>query len=166
MNITFIGMSGVGKSTIGKKIASDFRYKFIDIDKIIEKEKGVSLQFLLDKVGDNEFVRLEEQVILNLPFIKNTVISPGGSVIYSEKTMNYLRSISKIVYLRSSLEEIEKRISRNKELRGIVGLKNKTFTEIYSERVPLYERYADIQIDVLNKSPKIISQEIRKKIGI
>jgi len=166
MNITFIGMSGVGKSTIGRKLASDFGYKFIDIDKIIENKEGINLQTILDKMGDSEFIKLEEQSVLGLSFVKNTIISPGGSIIYSDRALNYLKSISTIIYLGVSLKEIEKRLSSSKKLRGIVGLKHKTLTELYNERVPLYEKYADIQIDVTDKNLDIVIQEIKSRIGI
>jgi shikimate kinase len=166
MNVTFIGMSGAGKSTIGKKVSLDLGYRFVDIDKIIEKKEGVDLQTILDKVGDGEFIKLEEQTVLNLSFVKNTIISPGGSVIYSDKAMNYLKSISTIIYLEVFLKEIEKRLSSSKELRGIVGLKQKTLAELYSERIPLYKKYADVQIDVIGKNLDIIVQEIKKRIGI
>jgi len=166
MNVTFIGMSGVGKSTIGRKIASDLGYKFIDVDKIIENKEGVNLQTILDKIGDSEFIKLEEQSVLGLSFVKNTIISPGGSVIYSDRALNYLKSISTIIYLEISLKEIEKRLSSSKELRGIVGLKQKTLAELYNERIALYEKYTDVQINVSGKNPDIIIQEIKKRIGI
>lgn len=164
MNVTFIGMSGAGKSTIGKKVALDLGYRFIDIDKIIENKEGFDLQTILDKVGDSEFIKLEEQAVLGLSFVKNTVISPGGSVIYSGKAMNYLKSISTIIYLEVSLKEIEKRLSSSKELRGIVELKHKTLAELYNKRTPLYEKYADVQIDVTGKSLGTIIKEIIRKI--
>jgi len=166
MNITFIGMPGAGKSTIGEKIAKDFGYKFIDIDKIIEDDKKIGLQSILNQIGDKEFIKLEEQTVLNLSSVQNSIISPGGSVIYSPKAMNYLKSISTIIYLNISLEEIEKRVSSSKESRGIVGLKDKTLIEVYNKRTPLYKQYADIQIDVTDKGLNTVIQEIRKKLGI
>jgi shikimate kinase len=166
MNITFIGMPSVGKSTIGKKIALELGYKFIDIDKIIENKEGINLQTILNKIGDSQFIKLEEQSVLGLSFVKNTIISPGGSIIYSDKALNYLKSISTIIYLEVSLKEIEKRLSSSKELRGIVGLKHKTLAKLYNERIILYKKYADIQIDVTGKNLDIIVQEIKKRTGI
>ena len=159
-------MSGVGKSTIGKKLASDIGYEFIDVDKIMESREGVVLQEILDKMGDEGFIKLEEQAILNLSSIQNSIISPGGSVIYSDKAIEHLKSISTFVYLKISLEELEKRLPISKRIRGIVGLKHKTLAELYNERTPFYEKYADIIIDVVDKNPDIVIREIKNKIGI
>jgi shikimate kinase len=146
MNITLIGMSGVGKSHIGRELSSKVGYNFIDIDEIIERSSGKKLQEMIDELGNEKFLKIEEKAILGIGRIDNSVISPGGSSIYSEKAMNFLKSISKIVFLSATLEEIKKRTS-NFSKRGIVGLE-RGLEKIFDERLPLYRKYADITIDL------------------
>ncbi|MDO8460474.1 MAG: shikimate kinase [Nanoarchaeota archaeon] len=93
MNITLIGMPAVGKSFFGKALAEKIKYNFIDIDKLIEESKCMSIQSIIDNFGEKELLKKEENQTLNLK-VKNTVIAPGGSAIYSDKAMNFLKKTS------------------------------------------------------------------------
>ncbi len=146
MNITLIGMSGVGKSRIGRELADKLGYNFIDVDEIIERSSGKKLQEMIYELGNEKFLKIEEKAILGIGRIDNSVISPGGSSIYSEKAMLFLKSISKIVFLSATLEEIKKRTS-NFSKRGIVRLEM-GLEKLFDERLPLYRKYADITIDL------------------
>lgn len=139
-------MSGVGKSRIGKLLSTKLNYSFIDIDRMIEMGNSKKLQDIVDCLGDEKFLKLEENAIMGIGKISNSVISPGGSSIYSERAMNFLKSISKIVFLNASLEEI-KRHTVDFSGRGIVGLKEKGLDRLFEERLPLYKRYAGVTID-------------------
>ncbi len=147
MNITLIGMAGVGKSTVGKELAQKLGYKFLDVDELIEQKTKLRLQQLIDRYGDDEFIKIEEETVLKLGKIQNYVISSGGSVIYSKKSMEFLKKISKVIFLDASFELILKRIG-NKESRGIVGLKNKDLSVLFKERKHMYEKYADVVLDM------------------
>jgi shikimate kinase len=150
MNITLIGMAGVGKSTIGRALAKRLDYTFIDIDGMITQRAGMPLQTLIDNQGDSALLRLEEEVILGLEQVDNCVISPGGSVVYSEEAMRYLKRISKIVFLDAPFRNIAKRIP-NARKRGIVGLRDRSLKELFEERLVLYNKYADLSINVRGK---------------
>ena len=80
-------MAGAGKSTIGRALAKRLGYTFIDVDHLIRENTGMPLQTLIDKEGDLAFIRFEEEAILRLGQVDRSIISPGGSVIYSEKAM-------------------------------------------------------------------------------
>lgn len=161
MNITLIGMSGVGKTRIGSLLSAKLSYRFIDIDRIIEENSGKKLQELIDGLGNEEFLEMEENAILNITDTSNTVISPGGSAIYSEKAMNFLKSISTVVFLDASLTEIKRRTSDFFD-RGIVGLKEKGLKRLFEERIPLYRKYADITINVEGFSDEQIADGLIK----
>jgi len=163
MNITLIGMSGVGKSRIGRLLSKKLSYSFIDIDRIIEKTNGKKLQEIIDCLDEEKFLKLEEKAIISIGKPSNSVISPGGSSIYSDRGMNFLRSISIIVFLNASLEEIKRRTADFSE-RGIVGLKEKGLEKLFEERQPLYKRYADITIDLNEFNEEIIASTIVKHI--
>lgn len=146
-NITIIGMAAVGKSAVGKVLAEKLSFKFIDIDGLIEKKFNLKLQEIIDKYGEKKFLEEEEKAVLALEDIEKCVISPGGSVVYSDKAMKFLKENSRIFFLDAPLEIIELRI-KNYEARGIVGLKNKSVEEIFNERKPIYEKWADIKIEI------------------
>lgn len=147
MIITLIGMAGGGKSTVGKVLARHLGYKRIDTDNLIENETGKKLQSLIDENGDMALIDIEEGCILSLQLPDNCIISTGGSVVYSEKSMNYLKEHSTVVFLDVPFNTLEKRLS-NIGSRGVVGLKDGSLNDIFLERYPLYQKYADITINV------------------
>lgn len=166
MNISLIGMSGVGKSIIGKELANRLKYRFIDVDEIIEKKTGMRLQQIIDNSGDEEFLRIEEKSVLGLNDLKNCVISSGGSVVYSEKIMKFLKKNSVVVFLDASLESIKSKTDFSS--RGIVGLKKKGLETLFMERLPLYRKYSDLTIEIskdddTNFIIKSIIEKIKEK---
>ena len=145
MNITLIGMAGAGKSTVGKRIAKKLGYDFIDIDYVIEAKTGMKLQQIIDKMGDEKFIEIEEKAVLDLEGLKNYVFSPGGSIIYSQAAMDFLKRNSTIIFLDVPFKVIDARL-RNRANRGIIGLKNKPLETLFNERLILYKKYADITV--------------------
>ena len=144
-NITFIGMAGSGKSFLGELLAKKIGYEFVDVDKVIESH-GEKLQDIIDKKGEDAFLKIEEKTILGLKGNKK-IFSPGGSCVYSSKAMNYLRKISLVVFINVSYNIIKKRLEKaGLHKRGIVGLKNKPLRELYHTRKPEYEKYAHVEI--------------------
>ena len=163
MNITLIGMSGAGKSRIGKLLSNKLNFSFIDVDRIIEKANGKKLQNIIDCLGDEKFLKLEEKAIMSIGKTCDSVICPGGSSIYSDRAMNFLKSISKIVFLNASLDQIKTRTVDFSE-RGIVGLKEKGLEKLFEERLPLYKRYAGITIDLKDFDDEIIVNMIIENV--
>ena len=157
-NISFIGMAGCGKSTIGGVLSSQLGISFVDTDLLIEEKFKLSLEQLKKKKG-YEFVRqAEEEVILRLDEnIK--VISTGGSAVYSEKSMLHLSSFSKIMYINTPLDEIKQRIGNGQE-RGLAAPDGLSIDDIYKERVPLYNKWADITLNGNKSIEDLISKII------
>jgi shikimate kinase len=160
MNITLIGMAGAGKSTIGRALAKCIGYTFIEVDHLIKENTGMPLQTLIDKQGDSALIRFEEEAILRLGQVDRCVISPGGSVVYSEKSMEHLKKISKIIFLDTTFRSIARRLP-NARKRGIVGLRDRSLKELFEERMVLYQKYADFSIKLKGKEN---IQEIAEKI--
>ena len=138
-NVTLIGMPGSGKSTIGVILAKALRYEFLDSDLLIQKEEKRKLSEIIAQDGPERFMEIENRVNVAI-HVTDTVIAPGGSVIYCEEAMEHLKSIGKVIYLKLSLEALSKRLGDLKG-RGVL------LKDLYEERVPLYEKYADITID-------------------
>ena len=158
-NITLIGMPGVGKSTVGVVLAKVMGYQFIDADLVIQEKEGRLLKEIIAGEGMDGFLKVEERVNAGLD-VQLSVIAPGGSVIYGEAAMNHLKEISEVVYLKMSYEEMEKRIG-NVVDRGVALKPGFTLRDLYNERVPYYEKYADITIDEEGKTPGETVDELR-----
>ncbi len=160
-NITLIGMPGSGKSYIGKKLAEKLGYKLVELDSILEHEYNLPLQKILDNLGEDAFLKKQaEDIITNTQNHQGLVVSPGGSIVYTDYAMEHLKKISQIIYLETSLKVIEERIALVP--RGIVGLKNKTLEELYRERTLLYKKYATTTIDGEQDAEKVVSDIVNQ----
>lgn len=147
-NVVLIGMPGAGKSTLGVVLAKILGYEFIDADLLIQSKLDKTLQKIIDACGPDGFIEVENEVLCTLS-AKRAVIATGGSAVYSDEAMEHLRSIGTVVYLRISYEELESRLGGLHE-RGVV-MKNgmgMSLHDLYEERRPLYEKYADVTIDI------------------
>lgn len=151
-NIVLIGMPGAGKSTIGVLLAKTMLMDFCDTDLIIQKKEGTALCEIIKEKGTDEFIRIEDEIIGAQKF-ENCVIATGGSAVYGENAMKNLKENGTTVYLKVSADELEKRIC-NIHTRGIAMKEGTTIAELYAERAPLYERYADITVDCSDSTPE------------
>lgn len=161
-NITMIGMPSSGKSTVGVLLAKRLGFSFVDVDIVIQEKEGRLLKEIIADEGMDGFLKVEERVNAELD-TSLSVIAPGGSVIYGEKAMEHLKEISEVVYLKMSYEEMEKRIG-NVVDRGVALKPGFTLRDLYNERVPYYEKYADIVIDEEGKTAGETVDELRRII--
>lgn len=144
-NIVLIGMPGAGKSTIGVLLAKSMLYSFTDTDLIIQSKYGTSLCDIIEKEGTQGFLDIEDAVISECDFC-NCVVATGGSAVYGENAMAKLRESSTVVYLKLPLEELKKRLG-DIRTRGVAMPCGTSLDELYAERSPLYERYADVTVE-------------------
>ena len=144
-----IGMPGSGKSTLGLALAEQIGYTFVDVDRVIEAETGKLLKEIIAEQGDDGFLKVEEEINASLR-AERTVFAPGGSVIYGPKAMEHLKEIATIVYLKVPFEELEKRLGNLQE-RGVVLKDGMTLRDLYNERLPYYDRYAEVIMDETGK---------------
>ena len=163
MIITLIGMPGCGKSTVGKVLAKQLDLDLLDTDALIEAQENKTLQQIVDAHGNIAFRAIEEQVLTAMP-LSPSVISTGGSVVYSEKIMARLSATSLVVYLRARLTTIEYRVSLAPQ-RGIAAEGQQTLSDLYAERVPLYERYGEVVIDCDDETPESIADTLAKTVA-
>lgn len=158
-NITMIGMPSSGKSTVGVLLAKRLGFSFVDVDIVIQEKEGRLLKEIIADEGMDGFLKVEERVNAGLD-VQLSVIAPGGSVIYGEEAMKHLKEISEVVYLKMSYEEMENRIG-NVVDRGVALKPGFTLRDLYNERIPYYEKYADITIDEEGKTPGQTVDELR-----
>lgn len=147
-NIVLIGMPGAGKSTLGIVLAKILNYDFIDADLVIQNQCDRTLQKLIDACGPEGFIQVENEILRELEASKS-IIATGGSAVYSDEAMKHLTEIGTVVYLQISFDELVSRLhdlqERGVVLKGGIGM---SLRELYDERRPLYEQYAEITVDV------------------
>ena len=151
-------MPGSGKSTSGRLLAQSLNYELVDSDELICQQHQRSLQNIVSKDGYMKLRQYEEQVILGLDVVK-TVISTGGSAMYSSAAMSHLTAISKIVYLQVPYDIIADRI-KNLDTRGLAKQPQQTLFDLYQERKNLYQKYAEITVDATS-SAEAVAEEIK-----
>ena len=159
-NIVLIGMPSSGKTTIGQPLASALGKLFIDTDAAINERENKALRDIVNQDGLKRFLEIQEEVILGMN-LENYIIATGGSVIYGDASMKYLKQGGTVIYLKIAQEELEKRIKTERRFARNLG---QSFEDIYNERSPLYEKYADIVVDCNEKSEEEIVEEILVRI--
>lgn len=162
-NLVLIGMPGAGKSTVGVLLAKRLGFDFLDTDVLIQTLEGRTLQEIVDAEGAEQLRRIEERVLSGLK-ASHSVIATGGSAVYSAKAMSALGASGLIVNLYYSLSVIERRVN-NHDTRGLVKAPGQSFSDLYQERIPLYQQYADITIDAADEAPDQVVERVIEAIG-
>ena len=158
-NIILIGMPGAGKSTLGVLLAKELAKGFVDTDLLIQEHAGKSLQAILDQQGYMVLRAMEEDVLCRMDSV-NCVIATGGSAVYSENAMSRLKQGGVCIYLRLSLPSVQGRV-HNLDSRGIAAADGQSLADVYAERQPLYEHYADFTIECDNKAVEQVLSELQ-----
>ncbi|MCR4720117.1 MAG: shikimate kinase [Lachnospiraceae bacterium] len=143
-------MPASGKSTVGVILAKVLGMEFVDSDLVIQKRESLKLSEIIETCGVEGFLRAEEEALLSIR-AEGTVIATGGSAVYSEAGMNFLKQNATVVYLKVGLKPLKKRLHDIKG-RGVVLRGGETFDEMYAERTALYEKYADVVVEEKNGS--------------
>lgn len=155
-NIILIGMPGCGKSTVGVVLAKTMGYRFIDSDLLIQESEHRLLSKIIEQEGLDGFNKIENKVNASIN-TDRSVIATGGSVVYGKEAMEHLKKTGAVVYIKLPYEEIAHRLV-NLAKRGVSIKKGQTLLDLYNERVPLYEKYADIIIEEKGMSiPQTVS---------
>lgn len=159
-NIVLIGMPGVGKSTVGVILAKVLGYQFIDADLVIQKRENRLLHEIISEEGLDGFLKAEKNA--NVYIAQNeekSIVATGGSVVYCEKAMQELKKTGRVIYLELEYDQLKKRLG-NLKGRGVVLKDGQDLRGLYEERIPLYEKYADLTVNEKNLDVEQTLQKI------
>ena len=140
-NIVLIGMPSSGKTTLGELLAKKLGKKFIDIDLEIEKKIGISISDFILKNGERNFREIEKQIIKLTSMEQGVVISTGGGSILDRENVIYLRYNGKLYFINRSIENLQ--FTNNRPLTNT----HEKLVNKYNERLPVYKKVADVEID-------------------
>ena len=165
-NIVLIGMPGVGKSTVGVILAKVLGYQFIDADLVIQKRENSLLHEIISEEGLDGFLKAEENA--NVYIAQNeekSIVATGGSVVYCEKAMQELKKTGRVIYLELEYDQLKKRLG-NLKGRGVVLKDGQDLRGLYEERIPLYEKYADLTVNEKNLDVEQTLQKIVDRLSL
>lgn len=161
-NIVLIGMSGSGKTTIGKTLSIILNRKLIDIDSYIEEAQGKSISEIFTK-GEAYFREIESNAVLKISQNTNSIISTGGGIIKKEQNMIELKKNGIVIYINRGVEIILNDIDYSN--RPLLKNNKTNLHEMYELRYPLYKKYSDIVVindatveEVINKIIRSLEQ--------
>ena len=167
-NIIFIGFMCSGKSTIGRNLAKEIGFDFVDTDKWISKKTNMTIGEIFSDMGEEYFRQLETKTIKEFcGILENAVISTGGGLPIRQENVPYLKELGTVVYLKVSRDTVIERLNPKIE-RPLLNVENKEehIDKLLTKRNPLYEKAADVTIDTNNKPISAIVDEIRKLLSI
>jgi shikimate kinase len=152
MNIVLIGYRGSGKSTVGRKLATRLKLRFVDIDDLIEERQGVPISDIVKFHGWGHFRKLERSAIEEISKEDRLIIAPGGGAVLDTENVEALRKNGFIIWLKAGKQTLLKRLSQdpgtNTRRPTLTGKGTaEEFKEVMSLREPIYEQASEIQID-------------------
>ncbi len=174
-HIFLVGLSGSGKSTVGKILAGKLHRTFIDIDKLIEKQSGRTINDIFQKQGESVFRMMESKAILKAALTRNRpkVIALGGGAFEKSRNRKVVSSGGIAVWLRCSIAVLHQRL-KNKTDRPLLNIRRKTVAPDQIEQINRLKyllkkrqknyRKADVYVSTTGKTPPAVSSEIIKRI--
>ncbi len=163
-NIILVGFMGSGKSSIGKRVAADLGFQFLDTDKIIVDRAGMSISHIFAQRGEPAFREMETSALVSIGHLNRCVIATGGGIVIREENRALLRQLGFVVCLTASEEVLYERVARN-EKRPLLQTEDprKTLSELMQTRLPFYEETAHFTLDTTHLNHAAATEEIVKE---
>ncbi len=159
-NIILTGFMGTGKTTVGKLIADNLNYKFVDTDQVIEKKIGCTIAQFFRNQGEAAFRKLESELAQELSKCSGLVISTGGRMMLDPQNAALLSKSGRVFCLVATPEEILDRVSKSKVVRPLLQVSNplEHIVEMMQEREKGYKRFS--QFETTDLQPYAVASEI------
>jgi len=162
--IALIGMSGAGKTTVGKLLAEKMNYEFVDLDDQIEKKENKSISQIFADEGEEFFRQLETKMLSELINMDKIVISTGGGIIKNEKNREFLKNNFFNIFLNVSIDEALERLQQNDNRPLLLGNSKDKWQNLYNERLFLYYQTADYIVNADKNNVDLIYEDIKEII--
>ncbi|MAL99511.1 shikimate kinase AroK [Hydrocarboniclastica marina] len=163
--IVLVGPMGAGKSTIGRLLAKELGFRFLDSDKVIEERCGASIPWIFDVEGEAGFRRRETAILQELSQETQVVIATGGGAVTREENRACLKRGAFVIYLRTSLEQQYDRTRRDRNRPLLQKPNPRAILEaLFAERDPLYQELADFVMYTDRKSPRLVARQLLNQI--
>jgi shikimate kinase len=165
--ISFIGLMGSGKTTVGRSLARRLQLGFYDSDHVIEEKLGYSLRTFFEQEGEDRFRDLEQATLESLTLKNNAVLSTGGGACIRLANREHLNTRSHVIYLKASPDELYRRI-RQDGTRPLLQVADPLakLHELYTARHPLYLETAHVTFETSRPSMNFLVNQITKHLEV
>lgn len=167
VNLYLIGMMGAGKSTVGRLLAAELGYGFLDLDELIEKVSGFSIPEIFANHGEAAFRKLETDVLAQVAPFTRMVVATGGGVVVTQGNWGYLRH-GVVLWLDASVETLVRRLEKRRETRPLLGdtedLRER-LESLLAARQNLYAQ-ADLCVDANSPVPIQVARHALEKLAL
>ncbi|MGP4843780.1 shikimate kinase AroK [Marinobacter sp. 1Y8] len=163
--IVIVGPMGAGKSTIGRMLARELGYHFIDSDRLIEERCGASIPWIFDVEGEDGFRTRETSILEELSREQGVVVATGGGAVMREENHRHLSHSATVIYLKTSVDQQYERTRRDRN-RPLLQQDDPraVLSDLFSRRDPLYNALADIVMMTDKKSPRLVVRQLVNRI--
>ncbi len=161
-HIFLIGMMGTGKTTVGRKLAEQICYPWVDIDQQLEKDFGFTIAEYFQRYGEEAFRQQESHMLQKLVHQSPSVITTGGGIVLREENRSLMVKHGRVVHLTAHLEELIRRLQGDQSRPLLAGNLEKRIQQLMIERAALYQSTAHVTIDTTNQSPCSIVSEVKR----
>lgn len=163
--VVLVGPMGAGKSTIGRMLARELDYRFMDSDRIIEERCGADIPWIFDVEGEDGFRQRETAILSELSSRPRTVLATGGGAVMREENHAHLKRDALVVYLKTSVKQ---QVERTRKDKNRPLLQNDdpeaVLRQLFALRDPLYTRLADIVMFTDGKSPRLVVRQLASRM--
>lgn len=159
-SIVFVGPPGSGKSTVGRALAQKLNRNFVDTDAVIEETTGKKIADIFLINGEEEFRRIEREVVLSALQSQDSVISLGGGSVLDENVQSALSSLPEVIFLDVSISNAAPRVGFNRDRPLLLGNPRQQWIALMEKRRPIYERIATRTISTDNRKAHEIVAEL------
>jgi shikimate kinase len=166
-HLVLVGLPGVGKTTVGKLLATRLCRNFCDFDDAIVDNIGKSVSKIFEEDGEAAFRAAEVAVSDAWAKQPPAVLSPGGGWIMNREAVAHLRPTARIIYLRVNPSEAVQRMGANVRQRPLLakGDPEAALIALFEARKPYYEAIADVSIDTSGAAPETIVEHVAAALG-
>jgi shikimate kinase len=167
VNVAIFGFMGVGKSSVGRRVAEALGMEFVDLDETIVADAGMEIPSIFRERGEKGFRELEKEATRMIAARDGVVIACGGGTVLDEDNLKALRRNSKMILLTADPETILRRVEADGDTRPLLSAEEKVepIARLLGQRMPRYLEASDKAVDTSGKTQAQVAREIIEYLG-